>query len=86
MPTPEATVNMKFRVGNTLNYEKTALRCDYTNTTCYRAKVLPVINSVDASQGYTTGGQILTVKGFGFNNGTINAKVDGVQCKVLNFT
>jgi hypothetical protein len=78
MPTSEATVNMKFRVGNTLNYEKTALRCDYTNTTCYRAKVLPVINSVDASQGYTTGGQILTVKGFGFNNGTINAKIDGV--------
>ena len=49
MPAPDASVNMRFRVGNTLNYEKTALRCDYTNTTCYRAKVLPVINSVDAS-------------------------------------
>jgi hypothetical protein len=77
---------MKFRVGDTLHNQKTSLRCDYTNQTCYKAKILPVIYSVNATSGYTTGGQVITVKGFGFNNGTIDAKVDGVSCTVINST
>lgn len=42
-PNASADVSMRFKAGNTLYYDPTALRCDYTNTTCYHAKVLPAI-------------------------------------------
>lgn len=28
-------------------YDSSAVRCDYTNTTCYTAKGVPVINYID---------------------------------------
>jgi hypothetical protein len=40
--------------------------CDYAGTKCYVAKTIPVIHSIDQDEGYVTGGQVLTVKGFGF--------------------
>ena len=52
---------MTFEAGNTLPYDATMLRCDYSNSTCYRAKAVPVINYIDSQQGYTTGGQLITV-------------------------
>lgn len=58
-------------------------RCAYDNTNCYKAKAVAVIYDITESQGYLTGGQEITVKGHGFANGTIDAKIDGVPCKVF---
>lgn len=55
-PNKSASVNMKFKAGNAYHYDHTMLRCDYSNTTCYKAKVVPVVNYIDALEGYTTGG------------------------------
>lgn len=60
------------------------LQCDITNTTCYKVKVVPVINTVSASTGYTTGGQILEINGYGFASDNIVVKVDGVSCQVIS--
>ena len=49
---------------------------------CYDVKTVPVIHNVSSNTGYITGGQNLTVYGFGFDYGLINAKVDGLDCKV----
>ena len=57
-------------------------RCDYSNTTCYIAKGVGVITSINATQGYVTGGQLITVYGNGFNSNNISAIVDGVPCDV----
>lgn len=62
------------------------LQCDITNTTCYKAKVVPVIEKVSANSGFTTGGQILEIDGYGFLSDDIDVKVDGVSCKVLSST
>lgn len=51
-----AEANVRFKVGDCVNYDITLLKCDYTNTSCYRSRVLPVINSVTSSLGYKTGG------------------------------
>jgi hypothetical protein len=38
---------------------------------------------MSSNSGYTTGGQVLRVKGHGFNNNKISAQLDGVNCAVL---
>ena len=76
---------MKFKAGNALHYDSTMLRCSYSNETCYKAKVLPVIQTIDSVEGYTTGGQLITVKGWGFNSDKINVKIDGIDCTVKSF-
>lgn len=55
-PSPSASVNMKFRVGNSLHDESQMYTCSIDNTTCYKVKVVPVIHSISESSGYTTGG------------------------------
>jgi len=42
------------------------IRCNYQNTSCYKAKAVGRLDSINAETGYTTGGQVLTVKGHGF--------------------
>jgi len=40
---------MKFKVGNTVHFEQTMINCEYSNDTCYEAKILPVVSSIDAT-------------------------------------
>jgi len=58
------------------------LRCSYDNSTCYKAKATAVINSIDKASGYSTGSQLITVKGYGFTSSNITAIIDGVPCAV----
>jgi hypothetical protein len=61
---------------NEMNY------CNYDQSECYEAKTVPVINGVSANTGYTSGGQNLTISGFGFEDSRIAVTVDGVACLV----
>lgn len=45
---------------------------------------MPVIFDVSSNTGYITGGQNLTVTGYGFNSENIQATVDGVACEITN--
>ena len=65
-PTNSGTVNVNFRVGNALQMDNSMTRCDYTNTTCYKVRGVPVINSISQVQGYTSGGQLISINGCGF--------------------
>jgi hypothetical protein len=57
-----------------------------TGVTCYKAKTIAVITSVSANTGLTTGGQLLTLTGFGFNSTTASVSIDGVTCAVKSFS
>ncbi len=59
------------------------IRCNYENTTCYKAKAVARIDSIDAKMGSTTGGQTITVTGHGFGSKNITTVIDGVPCKVF---
>ena len=52
IPNASASVNMLFKAGNTHTYDSSMVRCNYANSSCYRAKALPVISSIDNQQGY----------------------------------
>ena len=41
-----------------------------------------MISNVTMNTGYTTGGQNITISGNGFDNATLDIKVDGVSCLV----
>lgn len=84
-PSKEVSVEFKFRVGYAMHMEHSMIRCSFDNSTCYKAKAVARIDSIDATTGYTTGGQLLTIKGHGFNADLHEVKIDGVPCKVTEF-
>jgi len=55
-PNASADAFIKFRVGYAMHMDNSILRCSYDNSTCYKAKAVGRIDSIDSSQGYTTGG------------------------------
>ena len=60
--------------------------CEYDNEVCYKARSVPVIYGVSENTTYITGGQSLTVTGYGFNSENIDATVDGVPCTVTSYS
>jgi len=64
-------ISMVWETGHAEVLDESALWCSYDNATCYFAKSVPVIFSIDKSRGLTTGGQNLTVYGHGFGQGDI---------------
>lgn len=76
-------VKMLWETGYAIHDPVTMRTCDYAGTTCYTAKTVPAIYSISQKEGYVTGGQIITVTGFGFGSGEIKPTIEGVECKVL---
>lgn len=50
------------------------------------SKTVPVIFDLSKNVGYVTGGQNLSIKGFGFMSGNISVNVAGQPCQVSFFT
>jgi IPT/TIG domain len=50
------------------------------------SKIVPVIFDLSFNQGYVTGGQNLSISGFGFMGGNISVSVAGLPCNVSFFT
>lgn len=73
---------MRFVAGDTLQIDWSNIHCTVDNSTCYKVKTVPNIDSVSASQGYTSGGQLLTIKGHGFLSDSVSVKVAGADCLI----
>jgi hypothetical protein len=58
------------------------ITCSFDNSTCYKLKTVPVINSINAESGYTSGGQTLTISGYGLESDDISVKVGDTPCTV----
>ena len=84
-PAANHNFTMLWETGQSAIQPVESLHCSYDNKTCYTTKTVPVIFGVSANSGFKTGGQELTVKGYGFDTGKIDAKVDGVPCNVTSF-
>ena len=78
-------LSMQWETGKALVLNTQATHCSYDNSTCYQAKSVPVIFSTSANSGYKTGGMNLTVTGYGFGSGQIEATVDGQECVVSGY-
>ena len=57
--------------------------CNYGGDACYESMTVPVIYEINQASGYTTGGQVLTVDGFGFNYGAAVIEIDGTPCTII---
>lgn len=79
---------VRFRVGNAYLRES-AKHCNFANDDCWYVKTHPKIDSVSAVDGYITGGQALTISGWGLKGQTLDdvvVTVDGVPCQVTSST
>jgi len=75
---------MMFETGNAAIQDTESKICDFNNSNCYQAKSIPVIFEISENIGYTTGGQNITVKGYGFDAGNVNAVIDGQNCTITS--
>jgi hypothetical protein len=48
-PSMDALVEFRFRVGYAMHMDYSMIRCSYDNSTCYKAKAVARIDSIDAS-------------------------------------
>lgn len=62
------------------------VRCNYANTTCFKARGVAVIRGMDVHTGYTTGGSIIKVTGHGFNSKNIQATIAGSPCIIKSYS
>jgi hypothetical protein len=81
-PSNSSSANIKFATGLALTPATTNTHCTFDGSSCYQVKTVPKIDSISASAGYTSGGQPVTLTGFGFNGNAIDIKIDGVPCLV----
>ena len=58
--------------------------CNYEGTECYESMTIPVIYEINQATGYTTGGQVITIDGFGFSYGAAVIEIDGTPCTVIS--
>ena len=56
--------------------------CMLDNKTCYEAKIVPSISSINTTTGYNSGSQAISIKGFGLTGTKISVLIDGVICAV----
>ena len=84
--TSEARVTAWFHgSGYAYDVENASKTCLIDGTTCYDAKILPVIESIDKTTGLSTGGQEITMRGTSLNATTLAdavVEVDGAPCTV----
>jgi hypothetical protein len=77
---------VRFRVGNAY-LRQSAKHCNFDGDDCWFVKTHPKIDSISSTDGYTTGGQTLTISGWGLKGKSINdvkISVDGVPCTVMS--
>ena len=74
-------VSMLWEVGDTNTHSAQMVHCTYDNQTCFQTRTVPVIFDISSNTTYTTGGQNLTVRGYGLD-GNVTATIDGQECVV----
>ena len=82
LPIGNHDVSMMWETGTAWVIDSEATHCSYDGSDCYQSKSVPVIFDVSANTGYKTGGMNLTISGYGFESGDIEATVDGKECVV----
>ena len=86
LPIGNHDVSMMWETGKAFVIDQEATHCNFDGSDCYQAKSVPVIFDISANSGYKTGGMNLTVNGYGFESGEIEAVVDGKECLVSRYT
>ena len=79
---------VRFRVGNAYVRES-AKHCNFAGDDCWNVRTHPKIDSISKADGYVTGGQAMTINGWGLKGDTLNdvsVTVDGVPCSVTTST
>jgi hypothetical protein len=80
-PPGNAEPSILFRCGYAVNLDS-ATHCNYAGTDCWRIKTHPMISHISADEGYTSGGQLMVIHGYGLNGTDPIVMIDGVACEV----
>jgi len=81
-PIKSADPDVSFNKFGRVNKKETSLHCNFAGDECWRIRVHPKIDSINAATGYKTGGQTMIIKGHGLKGLTTSVSVDGVACVI----
>ena len=81
-PSKSSIPRARFITGDSF-IRNTARHCNFAGDECWNVRTHAKIDSISANQGNTNGGQELTIKGWGFENGA-DITVAGVLCEVVS--
>lgn len=85
--TGKTSMKLQWETGSSKKSSETQ-HCNFDLTECYESKLVPVIDNISSCEGYTTGGQVITINGNGFGSSfsDLDVKVGGASCKVKSVT
>ena len=72
--------------GNAYVSSSSATIWDAEGASNYTFKLLPSIDTISHSSGYTNGNQVLTIAGKAFDGDVVTVTVDGVTCDLISVT
>lgn len=81
LPSKSETPVARYRAGNSVIREGSALHCNFAGDDCWYVRVLPRIDEISPAFGSLAGGQELTISGWGLTGQAV-VEVDGVPCAV----
>jgi hypothetical protein len=82
-PAKSVDPDISFTKYGKVRFKESSLHCNFAGTECWRVRVHPKIDKISAASGYTMGGQLLIVEGWGLKGLTsTSVTVDGVPCKI----
>jgi hypothetical protein len=64
-PAKSVDPDVNFSKYGRVNLKERSLHCNFAGDECWRVRIHPRIDAISASSGYTTGGQIILIKGHG---------------------
>lgn len=82
-PEDDAEPRVLFQNGLAMVMDSARQHCSFDGQDCWTVRVHPKISEISQSEGYLTGGQELTIKGWGFNGTEVSVEIDGIACEVV---
>lgn len=81
LPNLQSIPNVRFITGDS-QVRLSAKHCNFDGDDCWYVRSYATIESISANTGYTTGGQTLRIRGWGFNVGEVSVTIAGEPCTV----
>ena len=85
---PSKNSQPQVRYNNGFAYTMTEAKrhCTFAGDECWTVRTHPVVDSISQTEGFTSGGQTLVIRGSGFTSTNQTVTIDGVECDVIDST
>ena len=85
-PSKNSQPQVRFTNGFAYTMPEAKRHCTFAGDECWTVRTHPVVDSISQTEGFTSGGQTLVIRGSGFTSTDQTVTIDGVECDVIDST